>query len=223
MIDLGKATDLTLQLLRRVRDTEGSATAAKYAEEMITALAGVLTCESGLQVALTTLRNAATATEMVAHQKGADLTTIEAAMLSPSRNARSRELIDAVPVMIWACGPDKLLTWISRPWLTFTGCSMKQVLGNGWSESVHPDDLDRCLRTYTENFDARKEFKNLFRLRRHDGIYHWINGIGIPHYASNGTFLGYVGASFPIENEWLMNVTKKILGANENKSAFPCA
>ena len=33
-----------------------------------------------------------------------------------------------------------------------------------------------------------------YRLRRHDGAYHWIDDIGIPRYARDGTFLGYIGS-----------------------------
>jgi PAS domain S-box-containing protein len=104
------------------------------------------------------------------------------------------EVMDAAPVMIWVSGPDKQCIWFNLPWLTFTGRDMRQELGNGWSEGVHPKDFDRCLETYVSHFDARKEFRMEYRLRRHDGTYRWIDDTGIPRHARDGSFLGYIGS-----------------------------
>lgn len=109
-------------------------------------------------------------------------------------DARFCEIMDAAPVMIWVSGADKQCVWFNRPWLTFTGRGLQQEFGNGWSEGVHPDDFDRCLETYVSSFDARKEFRMEYRLRRHDGAYRWIDDTGIPRYAQDGSFLGYIGS-----------------------------
>ena len=109
-------------------------------------------------------------------------------------DARFCEIMDAAPVMIWVSGPDKQCVWFNRPWLTFTGRDIRQELGNGWSEGVHPKDFDRCLETYIGHFEARKEFRMEYRLRRHDRTYRWIDDTGIPRYARDGSFLGYIGS-----------------------------
>lgn len=114
--------------------------------------------------------------------------------LAGGLDARFCEIMDAAPVMIWVSGPDKQCVWFNRPWLTFTGRDMLQELGNGWSEGVHPRDFDRCLETYVSHFDARKEFRMEYRLRRHDGEYRWIDDTGIPRHARDGSFLGYIGS-----------------------------
>jgi signal transduction histidine kinase len=75
---------------------------------------------------------------------------------------------------------------------------MTQEFGNGWAEGVHRDDFDRCLNVYTSHFDARTEFRMQYRLRRYDGAYRWIDDTGIPRYARNGAFLGYVGSCIDV-------------------------
>jgi PAS domain S-box-containing protein len=109
-------------------------------------------------------------------------------------DARFCEVMDAAPVMIWVSSTDKLCVWFNRPWLNFTGRVMKQELRNGWSEGVHPEDFNRCLEIYISHFDARKEFRMQYRLRRHDGVYRWIDDTGIPRYARDGSYLGYIGS-----------------------------
>jgi PAS domain S-box-containing protein len=100
--------------------------------------------------------------------------------------------------MIWVSGQDKLCVWFNRLWLAFTGRRMAQELGNGWAEGVHREDFDRCLDIYISHFDARKDFRMQYRLRRYDGAYHWIDDTGIPRYARDGTFLGYIGSCIDV-------------------------
>ena len=104
------------------------------------------------------------------------------------------EAMDAAPVMIWVSGEDKGCVWFNRPWLIFTGRSMAHELGNGWTEGVHPEDFACCLEIYIGHFEARKEFRMQYRLRRTDGAYHWIDDVGIPRYTRDGIFLGYIGS-----------------------------
>jgi PAS domain S-box-containing protein len=111
-----------------------------------------------------------------------------------------RDVFDAAPLLIWTSGPDKLCTWFNRPWLDFTGRTMQQELGNGWTEGVHSEDLERCLNIYHQHFDEELPFRMQYRLRADDGSYRWIDDTGIPRYDSGGRFLGYIGACTDIHD-----------------------
>jgi two-component system sensor kinase FixL len=111
---------------------------------------------------------------------------------------RFRTMLDAAPVMIWMSDTARLCTFFNKRWLDFTGRTLKQELGNGWSEGVHPDDFERCLNIYVSSFDARKDFTMEYRLRRRDGVYCWILDTGVPQEDADGTFLGYVGSCVDI-------------------------
>src|SRR5207344_1474280 len=71
---------------------------------------------------------------------------------------RFRLMADTAPVLVWRSDPDKQCDFVNRPWLEFTGRTVAQELGNGGSESICPDDLDRLLRTDAAAFDAREPF-----------------------------------------------------------------
>jgi PAS domain S-box-containing protein len=105
-----------------------------------------------------------------------------------------RQMAAHSPAMVWMSGTDKLCTWANQQWLDFTGHSLDQELGSGWVDGVHPDDLERCLKIYSESFDARQPFKMEYRVRRHDGEWRWVNDAGNPMYREDGLFVGYIGS-----------------------------
>src|SRR5881397_3616378 len=112
--------------------------------------------------------------------------------------ARFRTVADSAPVLIWMSGPDKLCTFFNKGWLDFTGRTMEQELGKGWTEGVHAEDLDHCLEVYRNSFNARQPFTVEYRLRRYDGEYRWVLDNGTPRFASDGAFLGYIGSCIGI-------------------------
>ena len=111
---------------------------------------------------------------------------------------RFQTTADASPVLMWMTGEDKLCTYVNKAWLEFTGRSVEQELGNGWTEGIHPDDRENTVQTYRKAFDTRERFVMQYRLKRHDGEYRWITDQGIPRYGPRGKFRGYVGACVDI-------------------------
>jgi PAS domain S-box-containing protein len=114
---------------------------------------------------------------------------------------RFRVFADTAPVLLWMSDIDKAYYFFNKGWLEFTGRTMEEESGYGWTEGVHPNDLDRCLKMYNESFDTRQEFYMEYRLKRHDGHYRWISDKGVPRFTEEGTFLGYVGGCMDIEDQ----------------------
>jgi len=120
-----------------------------------------------------------------------------ARMLKESEG-RFRRVADSAPVLLWESGADGLCSNFNKPWLDFTGRTMEQELGNGWTEGVHPDDLETCLRTYRLALQAHREFKMEYRLRRADGKFRWLQDHGVPRFTPDGDFLGFIGSCLDI-------------------------
>jgi len=112
--------------------------------------------------------------------------------------ARFQAMADTAPVLIWMTGTDSLCSYFNKPWLDFTGRTMEQEVGTGWTEGVHPDDLQGCFDCFLPAFHARKPFRMEYRLRRADGEYRWLMESGIPRYAGAGEFVGYIGSNIDI-------------------------
>jgi PAS domain S-box-containing protein len=135
---------------------------------------------------------------------------------------RFRLVANTAPVLIWMAGTNKLVIYVNDPWLKFTGQSLESQLGNGWADGVHPDDLQRCLRTYEEAFDRRERFRMEYRLRHHDGTYRWLADIGVPRFNPDRSFAGYIGSCIDITErkraeQTLSNVSRRLIEAQEQE------
>ena len=135
---------------------------------------------------------------------------------------RFRLVANTAPVLIWMAGINKLVIYVNDPWLQFTGQSLESQLGNGWADGVHPDDLQRCLRTYEEAFDRRERFRMEYRLRHHDGTYRWLADIGVPRFNPDRSFAGYIGSCIDITErkraeQTLSNVSRRLIEAQEQE------
>ena len=111
---------------------------------------------------------------------------------------RFQALANFAPVLIWMSDADALCSFCNEGWLSFTGRRLEQELGNGWAEGVHPEDFQRCLKTYVDAFGAREPFSLEYRLRRADGEYRWILFSGAPRSMPDGSFAGFLGSGIDI-------------------------
>jgi PAS domain S-box-containing protein len=115
------------------------------------------------------------------------------------REPFAENIAEPLPVMLWRARPDMSCEYLSRQWLDFTGCKEGEALGDGWSRSVHPEDLALWLDTFVRSFDAREPFEVEYRLRRRDGEHRWVLDRGLPRYSRDGVFLGFVGTCIDID------------------------
>jgi PAS domain S-box-containing protein len=112
-------------------------------------------------------------------------------------------LVEQAPIMIWRANTTSECDYFNDRWLLFRGRALDEETGNQWAEGVHPEDFDGCLKTYLESFARREIFEMHYRLKRADGEYRWIFDRGVPFYADDGAFQGYIGSC--------IDVTERIL------------
>jgi PAS domain S-box-containing protein len=118
-------------------------------------------------------------------------------------------LVEQAPILIWRADLTMGCDYFNDRWLEFTGRTLEQERGNGWAEGVHADDLQRCLDIYTGSFARREIFEMEYRLRRHDGEYRWLLDRGVPYFAANGDFSGYIGSCIDVNRRVEAEATVK--------------
>jgi len=137
---------------------------------------------------------------------------------------RFRNMADTAPVMIWLSGTDGLCTYFNQQWINFAGRTVEEELGTGWTDGVHPEDVQRCLAIYTFANDMREAFTMEFRLRRADGNFRWFLNSGTPRWSPSGSFLGYIGSCIDITErkeaeQALANLSGQLIQAREDECA----
>ena len=93
-----------------------------------------------------------------------------------------RLVADSAPVTIWMTDVDNACIYVNRRWVEVTGRPVESHLGNGWAESIHPEDVVRCLEIFTAASERGPPFRMEYRLRRYDGEYIWIADSGVRRF-----------------------------------------
>ena len=85
---------------------------------------------------------------------------------------RFQTLIDAVPQQIWTALPDGALDFFNQR-LDFFGRTHEQMIGWGWKDVIHPEDLARCAARWSHSLTTGEPYEIEFRLKTVDGNYLW--------------------------------------------------
>ncbi len=108
---------------------------------------------------------------------------------------RFRTLADASPSLIWFDDPAGECRYVNRRFVEFVGRPESEITGSKWQPLLHPDDGPAYVREFFQAQRERKPFQARVRIRRHDGVWRWIESHALPYLSSTGEYLGHVGAS----------------------------
>jgi PAS domain S-box-containing protein len=113
-----------------------------------------------------------------------------------------RFLAEAIPQQVWTARPDGTLDYVNQRVLDYFDRTEEQILGWGWQEMVHPDDLQNCNERWTRSLKTGEIYSIEFRLRRAaDGSYRWHLGRALPMLDSGGQITRWFGTNTDIEEQ----------------------
>jgi PAS domain S-box-containing protein len=88
--------------------------------------------------------------------------------------AQYRSLADFIPGIVWTARPDGSIEFANQFWLDFTGMTLEQTQGTGWTAMVHPDDLPRVAQLWARTLETGVPIEVEYRIKRAaDGAYRW--------------------------------------------------
>ena len=111
-----------------------------------------------------------------------------------------RDVIDAIPAMVWIAAPDGKGTFINRAWTEYLGLSLEEILGFDWPRTVHPDDVDRYLAAWRLSLAGGQPLEQEVRYRRADGEYRWFLSRALPVRNKRGEIVEWYGIAADIED-----------------------
>ena len=100
----------------------------------------------------------------------------------PKNNGHQRleTLAANTSTVVWFTGPDGSAVELNPSWAAFTGQDFAAYSGWGWTEAVHPDDRLAMLQAWQSATAGRQPFLQVYRLRRHDGEYRFMQTHATP-------------------------------------------
>lgn len=129
--------------------------------------------------------------------RGAGRLEVEAALRESED--RFRQIADSVPGIIWMTDTQGRITFLSKAFEEYTGKPGEAYYGMTSTHSTHPDDDVTFTPQYEAAAEARCRLTYEYRVRRHDGQYHWHLDTCVPRFDDSGGFLGYIGMLTDVE------------------------
>jgi PAS domain S-box-containing protein len=107
--------------------------------------------------------------------------------------ARFRAAVEAASDILWTNDPSGRMSGPQPGWQAFTGQSLEQCQGHGWTEALHPDDRQPSIAAWQGAVAAGTRFAFEHRVRRHDGVYRSFSVRALPVHDETGRVREWVG------------------------------
>ena len=109
-------------------------------------------------------------------------------------------IINTMPVLAWSARPDGTAEFFNDHYLEFTGFSMEQAEGWGWTDAVHPDDAAHLFNYWQSIMPVGRPGEIEARMRRFDGVYRWFLFRANPLRDETGSIVKWYGTNTDIED-----------------------
>ena len=139
---------------------------------------------------------------------------------------RYRTLVEVSPQTVWAGRPDGSITFANRWWLDYTGLSMEETSGSGWTRAIHPEHVERVRQDWSEALSRSESFETEIPFRRGaDGVYHWHFARGMPVKDEAGRVVKWIGIAIDVDDRKRADEERRIARdeaeqANKAKDQF---
>jgi PAS domain S-box-containing protein len=124
------------------------------------------------------------------------------------RKQELTRLVDLVPSFLWRLTPTGAPNFFNRRFIDFLGLdegSLEQPQTEQYAAAlkaaVHPDDAPRVWAGLKDCLGSGRPFAMRYRLRRHDGVYRWMDGRAEPLLDEDGSIIQWHGLSHDVDDQ----------------------
>jgi PAS domain S-box-containing protein len=111
---------------------------------------------------------------------------------------RYRSSIELTNQVAWTTNAEGEVVEHLPAWSKYTGQSYEQAKGLGWSDALHPDDVEHVVQVWKKALETKSAYEAEYRIRRYDGVYRDFLARGIPVLAEDGSIQEWVGTCIDI-------------------------
>lgn len=120
------------------------------------------------------------------------------------REQELSQLVDMVPSHVWRLTPEGEPTFFNRRMVDFLGFDVADSDRPGMSlleAVIHPDDAAGFTNALTHCLATGENFAMRYRLRRADGVYHWMSSRAEPMRDQAGSIVQWYGLCHDIDDQ----------------------
>jgi len=104
------------------------------------------------------------------------------------------------PAMLFKTDAEGGFTHFTHRLLGYLGLRAAEARGRGWLERVHPDDRGAWVAAFADEFEEPRWLSVDLRVRSAAGAYRAVRVAATPGFDAKGTFTGFVGSIFEIDD-----------------------
>jgi PAS domain S-box-containing protein len=116
------------------------------------------------------------------------------------KDQRFQLIVDAIPAVAWSATPDGAADFVNKSWINYTGLSLEETKGAGWSTAIHPDDRPEFADRFQKAVMAGETYEDEARIRDKNGQYRWFLVRALPLRDELGNIIKWYGACTDIED-----------------------
>ncbi len=133
-------------------------------------------------------------------------------------NTQSFTSLATIPVGIFRADLGGFCLYANPRCCEIVGLNPVAMIGKGWVERIHPDDLERVIKAWEHSLQTRQPFQLEYRFQRPDGTITWVLAQAEAEQNIAGQVIGYVGTITDIsdrkDSEELLNSSLHLIDAH---------
>lgn len=115
--------------------------------------------------------------------------------------ARFRTLAESMSQFAWMADETGWVYWYNRRWYEYTGTTLEDMQGWGWTKVHHPDHVDRVVERIRHSWNTGEPWEDTFPLRNKAGGYRWFLSRALPIRDESGKIVRWLGTNTDITEQ----------------------
>ena len=121
--------------------------------------------------------------------------TQDSGVALPTSEELFRTLADNISQLAWMADSNGSIFWFNRRWYEFTGTSLDEMQGWGWTKVHHPDHVDRVVERIRHSWESGEAWEDTFPLRGRDGQFRSFLSRALPIRDEQGSVVCWFGTN----------------------------
>lgn len=114
---------------------------------------------------------------------------------------RFRTLADNMLQFAWTADETGARVWFNKRWHEFTGTTLREMQGWGWTRVHHPDHAEKVVEGYRRALRSGTAWEDTMQIRGRRGEYRWFLSRAVPIRDKGGAILRWLGTNTDITEQ----------------------